>query len=59
MITEVSKYHLEEYRCPCGKLLCKCALRDGVIEIKCKACREVVRFTQVGPGARVLGPQTL
>jgi len=34
-----------EYRCPHdGKLLFKGIIIDGEIEIKCKGCRELVKF---------------
>ncbi len=36
---------LEEYRCLCGKLLCKSFLVHGIIEIKCKHCHEIIRFS--------------
>lgn len=39
---------LKEYRCSCGKLLCKALLLEGVLELKCKNCREIVRFS-TGP----------
>lgn len=32
---------LNEQRCKCGKLLLKCIVFDGILEIKCKRCRVV------------------
>lgn len=35
---------LIEYRCQCGKLLCKGFLVIGVIMIKCKRCGQICSF---------------
>ena len=34
----MSALSLNEYRCPCGKLLLKGIFFDGILEIKCKKC---------------------
>lgn len=35
---------LNNYRCTCGKLLLKGILFDGILEIKCKRCGEIVKI---------------
>lgn len=35
---------LIEYRCQCGKLLCKGFLPIGIVEIKCKRCARLSTF---------------
>ena len=35
---------LWEYRCPCGALLMRAAIRDGVVEIKCRKCDLINRI---------------
>lgn len=34
-------FHLNDYRCRCGKLLLKGLVFDGTMEIKCKRCGEI------------------
>lgn len=36
---------LDEYRCDCGKLLGKGSQDQSVVEIKCKRCRQLCRFS--------------
>lgn len=43
-----TKNSLYEYRCTCGKLLCKGNLIKGVVEIKCRHCREIMKFSEIG-----------
>lgn len=38
--------NIKEYRCTCGKLLCKGLLVIGAIEIKCKRCGSLKRFDE-------------
>lgn len=35
---------LKEYRCSCGKLLCKGEIFDGEIQVKCKKCGKIQRI---------------
>ncbi|MBY0294233.1 Com family DNA-binding transcriptional regulator [Patescibacteria group bacterium] len=35
-----------EYRCACGKLLCKGLLLMGTIEIKCRRCGTLQTFEE-------------
>lgn len=48
----------KDYRCVCGKLLCKGFLKIGFIEIKCKACKNVATINgseRSFPGYYVVG----
>lgn len=40
---------LTEYRCQCGKLLCKGSLFLSEVEIKCKRCGKLTKFVQQLP----------
>jgi PAS domain S-box-containing protein len=40
----MEKINLEEYRCPCGKLLFKGIVLKSFVEIKCKRCGEIISF---------------
>lgn len=40
----MEKLELEEYRCPCGKLLFKGLILVSLVEVKCKRCSQITAF---------------
>lgn len=43
----MEKIQLEEYRCPCGKLLFKGLIVVSLVEVKCKRCSEISIFGDI------------
>jgi phage FluMu protein Com len=44
-VTSKTTSALSEYRCKCGKLLFKGLLLSGILELKCKRCHDIKKFT--------------
>jgi hypothetical protein len=40
-----SEVALQDYRCECGKLLFRGLLLSGIVELKCKRCNTIKKFT--------------
>jgi hypothetical protein len=38
------EHELKEVKCSCGKLLFKCCVSKGIVEIKCRKCGKIFRY---------------